>query len=369
KRTTPTRITPTKQKPASSAQTAEEVSIVVEPTTNAIVIRSSRRKYETLLRLIRKLDIFPKQVLIEVMIAEVKLDDDWQLGVEWEYASGVSGSTRMEYSSTIPESLENTFSATGGLIYTITQADRLKATLHALAVDQKVNIISTPLLLSSEHEESRINVGEEVPIITDVTVSKDLTTDQGREISDRTIKYRDTGITLSVTPRINDSGLVKLKIAQEISEISTISFGNTDSPSFFKRSAETNVITTDSQSVVIAGLIRNKFTTVDSGIPLLKDIPLLGYLFKSEKKIKERQELIITITPYIIHDMADAKRLIQELKEESQRLKRLVGKSPGQKEQPAKTSPRQTQPEAPQDRQSIGVENRISPVSLKQPAP
>ena len=301
-----------------SAHLEGGVRIVVEPNTNSIIIRAPRRRYESLLRTIRKLDIFPRQVLIEVVIAEVQLDDSLEMGVEWDFSSTLKDNTNFGSSLTpaadlIPGS---------GLIYSITRADKVKASLRALARDEKVNIISAPLLLSSENQESRINVGAEVPIITDVTTSEDLTTDTGRKVTDRSIQYRDTGISLSVTPRINDSGLVKMQIAQEISDVSETAFGSTESPSFTKRSAVTNVITTDSQSVVLAGLIQTKYTDVDAGIPFLKDIPLLGYLFKSTKRVKSRTELIITLTPYVIYDMADAKSIVRELKLEMERIRR-----------------------------------------------
>lgn len=319
------------------------VRVVVEPNTNALVIRSPRKKYEALLRTIKRLDVFPRQVLIEVMIAEVQLDGGLNLGVEWETSTTWNG-RNLEGKQTFDEALGLTPGS--GLVYTITQAGQLKATLRALATEGKLNVVSAPLLLSSENQESHINVGEELPIITDITTSQNLTNpDTGAKITDRSIKYRDTGISLSVTPRINDSGLVKMQVVQEITDLLEKKFGDTGSPSFFKRSATTNVITMDGQSIVIAGLIKNRMQEKEAGIPFLSQIPLLGYLFKTTQMIKQRTELVITLTPHVIHDMADAKLILQELQEELQRLRKpFVGQMPvhtlrpGRNKAPAKES-------------------------------
>jgi general secretion pathway protein D len=323
------------------------VRVVVEPNTNALVIRAPRKKYEALLRTIKRLDVFPRQVLIEVMIAEVQLDGELNLGVEWETKTSWNGRD-LEGKLTFDEALGLT--PASGLVYTITQADQLKATLRALATEGKLNVVSAPLLLSSENQESHINVGEELPIITDITTSQDLTNpDTGTKITDRSIKYRDTGISLSVTPRINDSGLVKMQVVQEITDLLAEKFGDTGSPSFFKRSATTNVITMDGQSIVIAGLIKNRMQEKEAGIPFLSQIPLLGYLFKTTQMIKQRTELVITLTPHVIHDMADAKLILQELQEELQRLRKpFVGQmpvrtlTPGRKSPPAEESDKTT---------------------------
>jgi general secretion pathway protein D len=308
------------------AELQEGVRIVVEPNTNALVIRAPRPQYEELLRTIHKLDVFPRQVLIEVMIAEVALDNGLELGVEWKYTMPWDGGTTSAELK-FDEALNLT--PNSGLVYTITQADRLTAALRALAQEGRVNVVSAPLLLSAENQESRINVGEEVPIVTDVTTSQNLTTDEGTKITDRSIKYRDTGIILSVTPRINDSGLVKMQVVQEVTDIRDEAFGKTESPSFFKRSATTNVITTDGQSIVIAGLIEERTEDREAGIPWLSQIPLLGYIFKSSKQTKSRTELVITLTPHVIHDMADARQILEDLQDELKRLRQpFVGQAP-----------------------------------------
>ncbi len=325
------------------------VRIVVEPATNSIVIRAPRRMYHTLLSTIQKLDVFPRQVLIEVLIAEVTLDDAMHLGVEWHNFSPTWGDKRIDTNLIYDEALKLT--PASGLIFTITQADRLKVTLRALAEEGKVNIISAPLLLSSDGQESTINVGEEVPIITDITTSQDLSQEPSKKITDRSIKYRDIGIILSVTPRINDSGLVRMQVDQEITDLLKESFGDTGSPSFFKRTASTSVITTDSQSIVIAGLIKERTEEKEAGIPWLKDIPLLGYLFKAAKKVKTRTELVITLTPHVIHDMADAKAILEDLRDELRRVRQPIRRfrGPARGSAPKKKAPAPSPEEGPGD--------------------
>lgn len=347
----PEMLTPT------GAALEEGVRVVVEPNTNALVIRAPRRKYEDLLRTIKRLDVFPRQVLIEVMIAEVQLDGGLELGVEWETKTTWNGRD-LEGKQTWDPDLGLTPGS--GLVYTITQAGQLKATLRALATEGKLNVVSAPLLLSSENQESHINVGEELPIITDITTSQDLSNpDTGTKITDRSIKYRDTGISLSVTPRINDSGLVKMQVVQEITDLLAEKFGDTGSPSFFKRSATTNVITMDGQSIVIAGLIKNRMQEKEAGVPYLSQIPLLGYLFKTTQMVRQRTELVITLTPHVIHDMADAKQILQELQEELQRLRKpFVGQAPVRTLRPGRNqAPAKESQEAPPPATGLGTDS------------
>jgi general secretion pathway protein D len=304
------------EREAPSGTTLEGgVRVVVEPNSNTIVVRAPRRQFQTLLSTIRKLDVFPRQVLIEVLIAEVTLTDALNLGLEWHNFSTTANGNRMDVNTPWSEGMV----PGSGLLFTLTQADRLKVSLHALAKEGKVNVISAPLLLASEGQESSVLVGRDVPIVTDVTTSQDLSTD--KKITDRSIKYRDTGINLSITPRINDSGLVRMFVQQEISGIEDKNYGETGSTLFSIRKASTNVITTDGQSIVIAGLIKEEIHEKEEGIPFLSDIPLLGYLFKMTSQTKERMELVITLTPHVIYDMADAKEILADLQDELKRVR------------------------------------------------
>jgi general secretion pathway protein D len=302
----------------TSAELKNGVRLVVDNANNAIVFKGARRDLHDILRTVQKLDTFPKQVLIEVMIAEVTLEKDMNLGLEWETLFNAGSGTYMESTLTPSSSLV----PSSGLVYAISRTNEIRATIRALAKDGNVNIISSPILLAAENMVSTINVGEEVPIITSVTTAEDLTTDQGTKITDRSVEYRDTGIILTVIPRINDSGVVRLAVEQVVSDVSTVAFGNTDSPSFYKRTATTNVITVDGQTVVIGGLIKSTLSRTDSGVPGLKDVPLLGYMFKTDDMQNERTELVITLTPHVIHDLKNARELIDHFERQFERIYR-----------------------------------------------
>lgn len=297
------------------------VRFVVDSPNNAIVIRAPRKEIQSLLRTIRKLDAFPKQVLIEVLITEITLDGSLNLGVEWQTSGTMSGGTFVDATLSTAAALV----PTSGLVYAISKTNQIQATLRALAKEGKLQVVSSPLLLTADNTASNISVGQEVPVVTTITTSEDLSTGEGRKIVDRSIQYRSTGIILSVLPRINDSGLVRLNIDQEVSNISEVSFGSTDSPSFFKRAASTKVVTIDGQTVVIGGLISNDLSDEESGIPFLMDIPILGQLFKAEETTRRRTELIITLTPHVIHDMADARQIVAEFREQMLRLQAEQG--------------------------------------------
>lgn len=304
--------TVTKQRDDQSYQQQElenGIRFVVDHENNAIVIKSLRKHLYSFLETIRKLDSFPKQVLIEVIIAEIQLSDLFSLGLEWATMQGENSDPSTDFFITPPANL----TPSSGLKYAILRTGQIVATLRALAQEGKVNVISSPILLASENTESRINVGEEVPIITDLTTSTNYESDDGRKVVDRSIQYRDTGIIMAVVPRINDSGLVRMTIHQELTDVSATAFGDTESPSFFKRTAVTSVATVDGQTVVIGGLIKERNSIKESGVPFFKDIPLLGYAFKTEKKTTDRTELIITLTPHVIHDLNDARTIFNAM--------------------------------------------------------
>ncbi|ADK84716.1 general secretion pathway protein D [Desulfarculus baarsii DSM 2075] len=311
-----------------SRRLEKSIRIVVDRHTNSIVLRAPRRDLKYLLKTLHKLDVFPKQVLIEVVIAEVTLDDQLKLGVEWRYLTE-NGATF----SDINLKPDADLLPTSGLVYTIAKTNELLFTLKALAQKDKLQVISSPLLLAAENQSARILVGREIPIITDLTTSEDISTSTGNKVVDRSIEYRDVGIILTVTPRINDSGVVRLNIRQEVSDVLTDSFGDTGSPAFSQRTATTNVVTTDGQSIVLAGLIQETKHKIDSGVPFLSDVPILGYLFKTEKDVDSRTELILTITPHVIHDMNDARHIVQSLREQ-ERFSRQMAAPPPSRQQP-----------------------------------
>jgi general secretion pathway protein D len=338
KESTPTRTrrtrdtktkTPTRSRTTTGLGTTEgEIKVVVDETNNAILVRATPQDYAQVLKTIKLLDIIPKQVLIEVLIAEVKLDKNFEFGVEWtfadDYASlgGYKGIDRLGQNFNL-----------GGLGADLTQpisqagftyafaSDALEAFLRAYARDNEVNILSTPHILVSDNTEAKIDIGEEVPIVTSEYTPTTIETNTSLS---RSIEYRDTGILLTVTPRINDKGLVSLEVNQEVSNVSEQRIEGIDSPIILKRQAETTLVVQDGRTIVIGGLISETKDMTKEGIPLLYKIPYLGSLFGFEREVTRKIELLFLITPHVIQTLEEAELVTQEFKEKVKGLKELL---------------------------------------------
>ncbi|MFW5791095.1 MAG: type II secretion system secretin GspD [Desulfohalobiaceae bacterium] len=291
---------------AVSGSLVGEVSFVVDQTTNSILIRCVKSDYDKIYSVIEKLDLYPKQVLIEVLIADVQLDESSKLGIEWSFVFDLANDTESELS------VDSGLGVIGGgdsligsgLTYLVTHTDKLTAVLKALAEDNKVNVLSSPHILASDNQEARIDIGDEVPIVT----SELRTTEAGSTATtvDKTIQYRDTGILLTVTPHINEKGLVRMDVSQEVSQISDRTVQGVDSPIFSKRLATTRLAVQDEQTIVIGGLIRQSNSDGYTGIPVLGRVPILKYLVGTQQKSFSSSELLIFITPHVIKSAPDA---------------------------------------------------------------
>ena len=191
-------------------------------------------------------------------------------------------------------------------------SDALEAFLRAYSRENEVKILSTPHILVADNTEATIDVGEEVPIVTSEYTP---TTRLEGETFSRSIEYRDTGILLAVTPRINEKGLVTMEVNQEVSNVSEQRIEGIDSPIILKRQAETTLVVQDGRTIVIGGLIREQKDTTKEGIPYLSDIPYLGMLFGYTKEISRNTELLFLITPHVVQNLEEAELVTQEFKE------------------------------------------------------
>ncbi len=280
-----------------------DVAFVVDDTTNSILVRATASDYRKIKPVIDKLDIYPKQVLIEVTIAEVKLDETNKLGIEWSYLMKGIGGTDANGLIGVDSGL-GLIDGSGksligsGLSFLVSNSTRFKAIVRALADDNKVNILSAPQILASDGETAKIEVGEDVPTVT----SSYRTTDSGStaQTTDTTIQYRKTGIILNVTPHINDNGMVRMEVNQEVSQLSAKVIEGIDSPIFAQRVAESILSVADGQTVVIGGLIQQSRSNGYSGVPWLSRIPGLRYLVGYEGKEFHSVELMFFITPHVI---------------------------------------------------------------------
>jgi general secretion pathway protein D len=264
-----------------------KVFVVADQDTNALLVTTAS-KYERQVRaIIDDLDRPVPQVLIKVLVAEVKHDNSADLGVDFSILNkrpsgkGQSGGT--------------TFGAPGtGLIVSILE-ENLTATLHALAEEDKLDVLSRPYLLASDNQLANILIGQSVPFVNDTRI-----TESGQQIN--TIVYRDIGLSLNVTPHINPDGVVIMDVIPEVSQLTSQQVpisSSTFAPVIAKRSAESRVAVKDGQTIVIGGLMEDRKTLAIDKVPLLGDIPLLGQLFSRTQATKTKTELLIFLTPHV----------------------------------------------------------------------
>lgn len=290
--------TPTQRPNPTSSGNLEGVGsgLVVDDPRNSLIFQGEPAEWERLLPLIKQMDKETRQVMIELTIAEVTLDDNEEFGINW-FAKTSPG--RFNGSLSFGKLPEVGAAAGSGLTYLLDVAGQSRAMLRAYANDQRVTILSTPRLMVKSGEEARIDVGTEVPIITSRNTSPQQT--DGTSGLLQSIQYRKTGIILSVTPTVYSDDRVDLTLNQEVSEALPMAEGDSlGSPSIYNRSVGTSLSLRDGSSIVIGGLMSQRQSGGGNGIPLLKDIPVLGNLFKSQSRTKNKTELVLMIVPYIV---------------------------------------------------------------------
>jgi type II secretion system protein D len=280
------------------------VDVQGDPSTNTLFVRTSPRNYDALRRMIEELDRFRPQVLIRALMAEVTLDKSTEFGVEGFWENNIRiGSDR--YRNRVQT---NFGGGAGGFSYRLI-GDEFDIGLRLLAEAGKLKVLATPRILTLDNQEASINVGKLVPFI-----QSSRQTPEGSIIN--TIQYQDIGILLRVIPHINEQGIVTMQIHPEISEIASasesvpISDGVT-APTFNRNAADTTVAIRNGQTVILGGLIREFEDEAESGIPILKDLPLLGVLFSKTIKKKERRELMIFITPHVVYTQQELEELTE----------------------------------------------------------
>jgi len=290
-----------------------EIRIVPDEVRNALIIEAIPGDYKTIKSVLDQIDVLPRQVLIELTVAEISLDEDTNLGVEWSYLKGAGGA--------ISSSLLSASMGSAGLQYTVGQTHRWSGILSALASKNKINILASPSLLASDNKEAEIDISTEIPV-----ASSEYQYTSGTEPMIQTnIQYRDTGLILTVTPHINERRLVTMDIKQEVSDQShDVSVGGKDYPSFFKRSVNTTLTVKHGQTIVIGGLMKHSKSDGESGVPWLVKIPVLGFLFGKKTASFSKSELIILITPHVITTLDDVDEVTDEFKTKVRNVTNLM---------------------------------------------
>jgi len=296
---------------AGSESLRGDIKIISDEVRNALIIEATPTDYQTIQKVLKEIDILPRQVLINVLIVDVTLTKGMELGVEWSFTKGLQGDT----------GLLKATAGKDGLAFTAGLTKEWTAALNTLATDDKANLLSSPSLLASDNKPATINVGTQIPIASS-------TYDSENGVTTTTVQYRDTGIILTVTPHINDNGLVTMDINQEVSNQAEGS-ADADNPSFFNRNVNTTLTVGDGRTIVIGGLISDVISDSKSGVPILMDIPFFGPLFMNKKDSTTKNELVIFITPRVIRTPDDidyvSREFLFKLKglKDSQRLKNL----------------------------------------------
>lgn len=288
-----------------------DTRIFADEVANALIILATPSDYDFIEETIRKLDTIPRQVLIEGLIARVDLSDSLQFGFAWALRTdikyerwGVDLTGEISQSpATLITDPAKLLSTAGFTLIGTDPTNIVRTYLEALATEGKAEVIASPHILIADNREASFQVGQQIPIPTSETNVTGTTNIQ------RTFQYKDIGIILKVKPQINESGVVSLEITQEVSSSATpledISSG-TSNPVINKIEATTFLVAKNKQTIIIGGLIREDTTKSRSGIPLLKDIPLLGYLFGTTSKKTDRVELVILLTPHVVTTLDEA---------------------------------------------------------------
>lgn len=298
------------------------VTVVADKDTNTLIIQTASWFYPTVEEVIRKLDTMPKQVLIEVLIAEITLDDSNQFGISWAFkGQGPVSAFGENHTITSSTSLGDLAQNTSGLSILLTEANRLTAVLNANAEANKLNILSAPHILATNNKEAKIDVGNEVPILRTRTTAS---AGQDPNTITNDIEYRSTGIILTVTPHINEGGYVTLDVQQEVSDAQDATTGGINSPTIRKRVAKTTMVVKDNQTLVVGGLIQETHNNSRSGLPWLSKIPIIGYLFGKTSASVKKTELVLLITPHVVNNVEEGELLTNQARDRVLTLKKGI---------------------------------------------
>lgn len=329
-----------------TAELEGDVLIEAYDDINALIIKSSPRAYLVLLETLKKIDIQPKQVLIEVLIAEVSLDDATTLGLEWllkgrgtvknqsfDFITGnasdptnflgtTTSSTSTSTGTTTTDVAKFVPVVTGGLFANIIDSNQFNVLINAAATNGNVNVLASPHILALDNKEAKIEIADEVPVATSIT---DALAGQVQNTTTSQVQYKSAGTILTVTPHINDKKQVTLKIVQEVSELGgTVQVGSGSFQGFKTRKANTTAIVQDGHTLVLGGIITERKEQSRSGVPYLSKIPILGYLFGTTTDKMQKKELILMVTPHVVANHQEADQLTEDYKSRVKDLKKKI---------------------------------------------
>lgn len=292
----------------------ETMRILPSAQNNAVLIYGTPQEEDTVIAMLRKVDILPLQVLVDATIAEVTLNDQLQYGTQFFFKAGginailntAVGPLGNPAATVLGTAFPGFFIGGKGL-------GGAPLAISALQAVTTVRVLSSPQLVVVDNQPARLQVGALVPYLTGSSQS----TLAANAPVINSINYQPTGVIMQVTPRVNSGGLVTLDISQEVSDVDTTTpkASGIDSPTFQQRNVTTRVVVQDGQTVGIAGLIRDNIGRSNEGIPWLKDIPVLGFLAGTQNNQRSRTELLILLTPHVMRDQRETRALTDDMRE------------------------------------------------------
>ncbi len=310
---------------ARSASGETTLRIVPDPINNMIIVQCTPSEWEEIRETMKELDVIPRQVLIEARIYEVDLTGALSMGVSAYLQNRNTNTPAVNQNE---RKLQASFDAaasglTGSIGQLVGRTRELLVFLNAQESRGITRVLSAPSILASDNQDARIQVGSEIPILTSVGFTG-AQAQGGGSVFTNTISNKDTGVILTVQPRVNTGGLVTLRIAQEVSVAQPPSNAAVPSPTIQKRSINTNVTIQDGETIALGGIIQEQTLYSRTRVPLLGDIPYLGALFGSTTNSKTRTELIVLLTPRVINNMTDAIDRTEALKNEMKSLRKIL---------------------------------------------
>lgn len=292
------------------------VKVIADEPNNALLILANSQDYRDILTALKQLDAVPLQVLIEVTIAEVSLTDNLSYGVEWFFKHGLGeysarGTQELGLSDIGASGIAGATTGVQGFSYALTNGADVLGLLNLLDKESNISIISSPSLLVLNNKEARIQVGDEISI---KTAEQSAVTNATNTALTSTFERRETGVMLSVKPRVNPGGLVIIEVEQEVSNVPQADIGS-DNPRIQQRKITSSVAIQSGDSVILGGLIKDNRDNSEAGVPGIRKVPVLGTLFGTKANNTDRTELLVLITPHAISDRLDALRVTEDFRD------------------------------------------------------
>ena len=300
----------------------DDTRIVADESNNSLMIMATQAVYQQIKTALKKIDIPPMQVLVEASIMEVRLTKNLEYGLQWYFKNNFKGDSFLGNKGKYiggggldSDGIPGITPSLKGFSYSIANAtQQVLSTVNLLAKNSQLKVLSSPSILVLDNKSAEIRVGDQQPIFAERTTGRD----QNSLVS-QSIQYKDTGVSLKVTPRVNSSGMITLDLVQEVTDVGEVDAA-TGQRSFLQRNIKSNISVKSGETIVLGGLIRDNTTKSKQGVPGLYTLPVVGHLFGGTRKQGVRTELLVLITPTAIKNPKDLYKTGEELRSKMKRL-------------------------------------------------